>query len=49
MAITIQLIAKVSTALGADDKTCLLVPELNRLYVAVSPGAGKYACVLAFR
>jgi DNA-binding beta-propeller fold protein YncE len=42
-----ELIAKVPTALGA--KTCLLVPELNRLYVAVSPGEGKYgARVLAF-
>src|SRR5438270_3140685 len=42
-----QLIAKVPTAPGA--KTCLLVPEVNRLYVAVSPGEGKYgARVLAF-
>ena len=42
-----ELIAKVPTARGA--KTCLLVPELNRLYVAVSPGEGKYgARVLAF-
>ena len=42
-----ELTAKVPTAPGA--KTCLLVPELNRLYVAVSPGEGKYgARVLAF-
>ena len=42
-----ELIAKVPTAPGA--KTCLLVPELNRLYIAVSPGEGKYgARVLAF-
>jgi DNA-binding beta-propeller fold protein YncE len=42
-----KLTAKVPTAPGA--KTCLLVPELNRLYVAVSPGEGKYgARVLAF-
>jgi len=42
-----ELMAKVPTAPGA--KTCLLVPELNRLYVAVSPGEGKYgARVLAF-
>lgn len=42
-----ELIAKVPTAPGA--KTCLLVPELNRLFVAVSPGEGKYgARVLAF-
>lgn len=34
-----ELIAKVPSAPGA--KTCLLVPELNRLYVAVSPGEGK--------
>ena len=42
-----ELTAKVPTAPGA--KTCLLVPELNRLYVAVSPGDGKYgARVLTF-
>ena len=42
-----ELTAKVPTAPGA--KTCLLVPELNRLFVAVSPGEGKYgARVLAF-
>ena len=42
-----ELTAKVPTAPGA--KTCLLVPELNRLYVAVSPGEGKYgARVLTF-
>src|SRR5215813_7158339 len=42
-----ELTAKVPTAPGA--KTCLLVPELNLLYVAVSPGEGKYgARVLAF-
>lgn len=43
-----QLTAKVPSAPGA--KTCLLVPELNRLYVAVSPGQGKYgARVLSFK
>ena len=42
-----ELTAKVPSARGA--KTCLLVPELNRLYVAVSPGEGKYgARVLTF-
>lgn len=42
-----ELTAKVPSAPGA--KTCLLVPELNRLYVAVSPGEGKYgARVLTF-
>jgi len=42
-----ELTAKIPTAPGA--KTCLLVPELNRLYVAVSPGEGKYgARVLTF-
>ena len=42
-----ELTAKVPSAPGA--KTCLLVPELNRLYVAVSPGDGKYgARVLTF-
>jgi DNA-binding beta-propeller fold protein YncE len=42
-----ELVAKVPSAPGA--KTCLLVPELNRLYVAVSPGDGKFgARVLAF-
>ena len=42
-----ELTAKVPSGVGA--KTCLLVPELNRLYVAVSPGEGKYgAKVLAF-
>ena len=42
-----DLIAKVPSAPGA--KTCLLVPELNRLYVAVSPGEGKFGGrVLAF-
>lgn len=42
-----ELIAKVPSAPGA--KTCLLVPELNRLYVAVSPGEGKFgARVLTF-
>ena len=42
-----ELVAKVPSAPGA--KTCLLVPELNRLYVAVSPGEGKYgARVLTF-
>ncbi|MBV9074646.1 MAG: hypothetical protein JOZ10_13520 [Acidobacteria bacterium] len=42
-----ELTAKVPSAPGA--KTCLLVPELNRLYVAVSPGEGKFgARVLAF-
>jgi len=43
-----DLIAKVPSAPGA--KTCLLVPELNRLYVAVSPGEGKFgARVLTFK
>jgi DNA-binding beta-propeller fold protein YncE len=43
-----ELTAKVPSARGA--KTCLLVPELNRLYVAVSPGEGKYgARVLTFQ
>ena len=42
-----DLIAKVPSAPGA--KTCLLVPELKRLYVAVSPGEGKFgARVLTF-
>ena len=42
-----ELTAKVPSAPGA--KTCLLVPELNRLYVAVSPGEGKFgARVLTF-
>ena len=42
-----ELVAKVPSAPGA--KTCLLVPELNRLYVAVSPGEGKFgARVLTF-
>jgi len=42
-----ELTAKVPSAPGA--KTCLLVPELNRLYVAVSPGEGKLgARVLTF-
>jgi len=41
------LMAKVPSAPGA--KTCLLVPELNRLYVAVSPGEGRFgARVLTF-
>jgi hypothetical protein len=31
--------ARVQSAPGA--KTGVLVPELNRLYVAVSPGEGK--------
>lgn len=34
-----EMIAKVPSAQGA--KTCLFVPELNRLYVAVSPGETK--------
>jgi DNA-binding beta-propeller fold protein YncE len=42
-----ELTAKIPSAPGA--KTCLLVPELNRLYVAVSPGEGKFgARVLTF-
>ena len=42
-----QLLSKVATAAGA--KTALLVPELKRLYVAVSPGEGKVgAKVLTF-
>jgi DNA-binding beta-propeller fold protein YncE len=42
-----ELTAKVPSAPGA--KTCLLVPELKRLYVAVSPGEGKFgARVLVF-
>lgn len=32
-------IARVPSATGA--KTAILVPELKRLYVAVSPGEGK--------
>jgi DNA-binding beta-propeller fold protein YncE len=39
-----QLVAKVPSAVGA--KTCLFVPELNRLYVAVSPGEGKFGARL---
>src|SRR5437762_9395323 len=35
-----ELTAKASSAVGA--KTCLLVPELNRLYMAVSLGERKY-------
>jgi len=42
-----ELMAKVPSALGA--KTCLFVPELHRLYVAVSPGEGRFgARVLTF-
>jgi len=42
-----ELVAKVASAAGA--KTCLLVPELNRLFVAVSPGERKVgARVLAY-
>lgn len=42
-----ELISKVPSAVGA--KTALLVPQLNRLYVAVSPGEGKVgAKVLTF-
>lgn len=42
-----ELMAKIPSAPGA--KTCLLVPELNRLYVAVSPGEGRFgARVLTF-
>ncbi len=42
-----ELVSKVPSAIGA--KTALLVPQLNRLYVAVSPGEGKSgAKVLTF-
>ena len=42
-----QLIAKVPSAPGA--KTALLVPELNQLFVAVSPGTSKTrAALLSF-
>jgi hypothetical protein len=43
-----RLLAKVPSAAGA--KTCLLVPELDRLYVAVSPGdSGAKAKVLTYQ
>jgi DNA-binding beta-propeller fold protein YncE len=43
-----ELTAKVPSAVGA--KTCLLVPELHRLYVAVSPGEKRFgARVLTFQ
>ena len=42
-----ELVAKIASAAGA--KTCLLVPELNRLFVAVSPGDRKVSArVLAY-
>ena len=41
-----SLLAKITSAPGA--KTALLVPELNRLFVAVSPGETKLAKVLIF-